>query len=128
MSDWYDKYIADVAKVSAYDPLLNDNIDFTDTDWGVGSTTLGASKLNACLSEFWVSNEYIDLSVEANRRKFIDSSGKPVDLGSDGSTPTGTAPLIYLPNPSGTFENNAGTGGNFTVTGALTACADSPSD
>jgi len=70
----------------------------------------------------------LDLSSTANRRKFISAEDKPVDLGSDGSTPTGTAPLIFLSNPTATWQNNLGSGGNFNENGALTDAGDSPSD
>ena len=60
---------------------------------------------------------------ESNRRKFIDSAGKPVDLGADGSTPTGSSPLIYLSLREGEgaeqFAVNRGTGIDFTVRGSV---------
>lgn len=34
-------------------------------------------------------------TVEFNRRKFIDASGNPIDLGSDGSLLTGKAPIEF---------------------------------
>jgi hypothetical protein len=63
--------------------------------------------------------------------KFI-SGGKPVDLGADGSEPTGTAPAIFLRRApaaaAATFATNLGTGGNFSIEGTLTAAPTSPSD
>jgi len=102
------------------------------SDWSrdphtIGATDTGGSKLDACLSELYFNmDEYLDFSIAANRLKFRDALGAPVDLGADGSTPTGTAPAIYLPNPFGTFQTNAGSGGDFTVVGALAACATTP--
>lgn len=59
-------------------------------------------------------------------------TGKPVDLGADGSIPTGTAPTIFLRRAplaaASTFATNLGTGGDFTITGALTNAPSSPSD
>lgn len=121
-------YVDDVDKlnVSTY---VDDNIDFTQTNHYIASNEASGNLLNGCLSELYINyDEYIDLSIEANRRLFIDASVKPVDLGSDGSTPTGNAPIGYWNNPFGSFETNKGTGGNMTVTGALTECASSPSD
>ena len=107
----------------------NDTIDWTRTDnFALGAHLTGADQMNGCLSEFYLTNEYLDLSIAANLQKFRTTGGQPEDPSSDGSTPTGTSPLIYLPNAFGTFQTNAGTGGNFTVTGALEACASSPSD
>ena len=42
----------------------------------------------------------------------------PVDCGSDGTTPTGTAPAIYMRNDINAYGTNAGTGGNFDTNGA----------
>lgn len=120
-------YFGDTAEVSGATGT-DDTIGYLRADWSVGAKVNATQKTNACISELFFTDEYLDLSVEANRRKFIDASGKPVDLGSDGSTPTGTQPRVYFPNAFGTFEQNAGSGGDFTVTGALTACASSPSD
>ena len=98
--------------------------------YGIGGGSNPTSEsFNGCISEFYFNtDEFLDFSDEDNRRKFRSSGGKPVELGSDGSDPTGNSPLIYLPNAFGSFETNAGTGGNFTVTGALADCSDSPSD
>lgn len=49
------------------------------------------------LSELYVNyGESLDLDVEANRRKFITAEGEPVDLGADGSEPTGNQPDFYF--------------------------------
>lgn len=104
------------------------SVDFTATDWRIGANFADILRYSGCLSEVWFGpGQALDLSIEANRRKFIDADGKPVDLGADGSTPTGTAPLIYLNGDATSFQTNAGTGGDFTVTGALEDCATSPS-
>lgn len=47
-------------------------------------------------------------------------SGAPVDLGSDGSVPLGTAPLVYMSGATVDWHTNKGTGGGFTEVGALT--------
>ena len=64
----------------------------------------------------------------ATRRKFISASGKPVDLGSDGSAPTGSPPAIFLSGDASEFATNKGIGGAFTVTGTLTDASTSPSN
>ena len=60
-------------------------------------------------------------------RKF-NIDGCPVDLGADGSTPTGTAAAAYFSRPHGAapsvFATNRGTGGTFTLTGSLTTLDD----
>jgi hypothetical protein len=87
----------------------------------IGRVHSGANLLEGAIQEIFVERDtYTDFSVAANRRKFITADGKPVPLGSDGSTPTGTQPLIYLRDPYNSFETNYGSLGDFTVTGALT--------
>lgn len=98
-----------------------------NVDWGVGGKPAASQLFNGCLAEFYYTQEWFDISVEANRRKFISPSLKPVSLGADGSKPTGTAPLIYE-----TFKEldgtNSGSGGDFSVTGTIDRCLTSPSN
>lgn len=74
----------------------------------------------------------LDLSNPANVQKFRSTLGKPVNLGTDGSIPTGTAATVYQHLDDGeaaaNFATNRGSGGNFTITGTLTTFATSPSD
>jgi len=119
-------FINNINDEAAGSTETDDTIDYTAADWFIGANNAGAAKLNGCLSEFYLNTaEFLDISNAANRAKFI-SGGKPVDLGADGSTPTGTAPIIYASD--GDPSTNAGGGGNFSITGALSACSDSPSD
>lgn len=122
-------YIND-ADVRAGSPTLNNGlIDYTTADLGIYSNVGGTSKFQCDATEFYFNFvEYVDITVEANRRKFIDAAGKPVDLGADGSTPTGSQPIIYLKNPHTSYEVNLGYGGDFIANGSLTAGSSSPSD
>ncbi len=102
-------------------------IDYTVADHALGADAGGGSEINACISDFYFNMaEYLDFSVTANRRKFTNASDKPVDLGSDGSIPTGTAPIMYFSGDTSTWHTNAGTGGGFTENGALTDCGTDP--
>ena len=123
------KYINDTIEVGTdtLEPAAG-TIDWSQGTWGVGADNSGTLKLNEDFAEFYLTNEFLDLSVEANRRKFIDASGKPVDLGADGSTPTGTAPLIYLSGATDAWHTNKGSGAGFAENGAITDAATSPSD
>lgn len=99
---------------------VNDTIDYTDTNWAIGSQVSGNLKLNGSLGEFWFSPTRLDLST--NITNFRTAAGKAVNVGADGSAP-GVTPLVYLSLRSSTasdFATNRGTGGNFSVTGALT--------
>ena len=125
-------YISDVADQSVT-TRTDDTIDYTDTDWTVGALQPGTAKMNGCLAEvYFAPGQYLDFSVITNRRKFISSSLRPVYLGSDGSLPTGTAPLVYFHLDDGeavaNFATNRGTGGDFTITGTLATGSTSPSD
>ena len=114
---WY------VDGVSVSSPTIgaytNTNIDFTNTSHGIGARGNGSDKFDGQIGFLYVSQEYIDFSSEANRLKFFDAFNHPVDLGSDGSTPTGTQPLIYL-NKGFHSGTNLGSGGNFTPQGTPT--------
>jgi len=68
------------------------------------------------LSQVWINDEYVDLSSSTNRAKFYNA-GSPVDLGSDGSTPTGNQPKIFL---DGYNTSNNGTLGDDLTTGSIT--------
>ncbi len=116
-------YINDVSSYT--DIAYIDDIIDLDTEglWRIGASTSGAAsgKLDGDIADLRIDfGTYIDLSVEANRRKFISSSGRPVDLGSDGSVPTGSAPDIFLSGDTATWHTNDGVGGGFTENGALT--------
>lgn len=95
--------------------------------YSVGAATAGGNKFNGSISElYFAPGQYLDFSVESNRRKFIDADGLPVSLGADGSTPTGVAPIVYLKGDYTAFGVNSGTGGDFTLTGALQEASTTP--
>lgn len=130
-------YLNDVDRKNVTAGPTNRTVPLGSTDqWSVGTyppVDGGGDLQDGGIAElYFAPGQYLDLSVEANRRKFISSGGKPVNLGATGSVPTGTAPLIYLHLDDGETANNfainrAGNG-NLTVTGALTTYASSPSD
>lgn len=125
-------YVNDVS-TGTFTRFQDTDVDNTLMDWIIGAMFNGSSKLDGGLAEFYFAPEqYLDMSTEANRRKFISAAGKPVSLGADGSLPTGTAPRVYQHLDDGeaaaNFATNRGTGGNFSVTGSLTTFSSSPSD
>lgn len=63
----------------------------------------GASSYVGGVKMLWMAARFIDFSVEANRRKFWNADGSPVDLGADGSTGLDTPPEIYLPGAPGDY-------------------------
>lgn len=112
-------YVDDVSKGGTPSTLTDDDIDHTTNNWAVGAQVNGNSSVHGALAELYFALEYLDISVEANRRKFISANGNRVYLGADGSTPTGTQPLIYAPD--GDPSDNLGSGGNFTAQGSPTS-------
>lgn len=127
-------YISDVSDYIEVH-YTNLDIDYTQTKWNVGvlNALSGANIFNGGMAElYFATGQYLDFSLAANRRKFITATGKPVNLGVDGSRPTGVVPIVYLRVADGaaasTFANNLGSGGNFTITGALDTTSTSPSD
>lgn len=123
-------YVSDTnAESSAGDGQAAFDIDYQEGNYGVGGfETAGSPEhlFDGDLADVWFTNEYIDFSVQGNRRKFIGPTGGALDLGVTGQLPTGTAAKVYQRGPASAFAANLGTGGNFTVTGALTDSADDP--
>lgn len=117
----------DSADVRSASPTLTDsNIDYTRTEWHAGEGSY-ENAWNGCLAEIYLHvGTTLDISVQANREKFRSSGGTPVNLGADGSTPTGSQPIIYFKNAAASFGTNSGSGGNFTVGGTLDVCGSAP--
>lgn len=127
-------YVNDSSDLAAGSTLTDDTIDYTLADWGVGAKPDASTFLfNGCIAEFYFApGQFMDFSSASNRRKFISGEGKPVFLGNDGSTPTGTIPQLMLHLANGeavaNFATNRAAGGNFSITGTLTTGSTSPSD
>ena len=99
--------------------------DLTGGTSGILSDNNGSQNLNGKIAGLYIDQTYTDFSQESNRNKFIDQLGYPIDLGADGSEPTGSSPLVYMKfDNTASFGTNVGTGGNYTVNGAVTSGAD----
>lgn len=83
---------------------------------------------SSCIGDIWWTDQttFTDLSIVANRRKFINADLTPVDLGSNGEIPFGTPPRVFLscaPGGAATdFTANAGTGGSFAPALSFGSC------
>ena len=109
------------------------NVDYTVTEWNIGARSDGVALYDGCLAELYFNSvTYLDVTQAANLAKWRTVGGKPEDLGVDGSTPTGTAPIVYQRIADGaaasSFATNLGSGGNFSITGTLDTGSSSPSD
>lgn len=126
VSNLYVNNVSDKTVIA--DATLGFNVDYTSGAWGAMAAQNASQKFNGCEAEiYFAPGKFLDFTIAGNRAKFIDGNGKPVSLGADGSTPTGTAPILYLPNAFGTVGANAGTGGNMTANSSPTACSTGPS-
>jgi hypothetical protein len=115
----------DEVDVNVEDTATNDTIDYTKGSWGIGAAPAGGAKYNGRLSDLYFSQEYIDLSTQANRWKLRNRIKKPVYLGDDGSNPTGNQPIIYMDfQTSG--QNLGSSGDSFTVVGSPTSVDGPP--
>jgi len=98
-------------------------INFALTPVNIGVRKTGASTsdpMNGQISELYLSSSYIDFSQEANRLKFRDCFGNPVDLSAQITAQSIPTPIVYARFPPTSFGTNSGTGGDFTVTGTIT--------
>lgn len=119
-------YVDDVEE-AAPSTVVDDTIDYTKDRAAIASID-GIPFFDGEMSELYFTTEFIDISVEANRRKFITSDGKPADLGADGSTPTGNQPIVYISGDASVWNDgtNLGSGGDFVMSGAVTDSNNEP--
>lgn len=98
-------------------PPFNFNIANTINiwEWNVAGTI--ASGSHPALGDAWLHNTpaFVDLSVVANRRRFINADLTPVNLGDTGTEPFGYQPAMYMSiRPGGVAADillNRGLGG-----------------
>jgi hypothetical protein len=74
--------------------------------------------LNPIMARFFRADPYIYwgtyLNPATELSKFRNpSTGKPVDLGANGATPTGASPIGFFSGPVATWHQNKGIGGNI---------------
>ncbi len=123
-------YVDDVAHVSNA-ATADYTICYSADQWRIGG--LSSGQLDADVADMFASlGTFIDLRVDANRRLFIDPTGKPVDLGTNCSAivaATGAVTTGCFTGPVAMWNKNKGTGGGFDLGGAVLAAAPtSPSD
>lgn len=120
---------ADDANVGAN---TDEVFDYTRFGHAVGSLeSVRANTWDAEVADYYQNwQEFLDMTVVANRRKFRDAAGKPVDLGIDGALPTGTGPRVFFTGDAAVWNagTNAGTSQDFTMHGGVTDATSSPSD
>lgn len=114
-------YVNNTPDVGTYSFYENTSISFSDiTGSYIGRSNTVAQYFYGKLSEFYFTTEYIDFSQEANRLKFRDAFGNPVDLAPQIAAGTLPNPAIYMRFDPANFGKNSGTGGDFVVNGTIT--------
>ena len=99
---------------------LDENIDLTVNNWKICAAGNNSAKYAGEIFGLWIDPNHISAAQAAN---FITPDGFYVDLGTDGSNPTGTAPNMYFQGDYLNFGDNTGSTGaanDFTVSGAPT--------
>lgn len=124
-------YVNGTSRLGASTTFVDSAVRWSNSRAAIGrhySTVSDMERLDGCLGQFYLNTaEYVDLSNSTNRAKFYDATlignypPGAVSLGSDGSTPTGTAPTVFLNNAYTDFGTNLGTGPDFTES-SVTAC------
>lgn len=115
---------------------LSDNADaitvnHTTADFDLMGQSASNDPWNGCVAEWFLD---IDAAYSTDETKFRGADGKPVDLGLDGSGPSGSQPLAYFSvredEDEDDFLVNKGFGGNIVMEdgGPLVIGSDSPSD
>ena len=123
-------YKNDTVSDGTWSDHFNSNIDWTRNQYSIGSKINEGNKFNGDLGPIWIDNTYLDITVESNRRKFISASGTPVDLGSDGSIPTGSQPKVYIRGEASVWnsaDNNKGSTSDYSeIGGTITDSSNEP--
>jgi hypothetical protein len=115
-------YVNDVLIDSNINRAADETIGYGNSAWG-GEQSTAFNGIQGMIAEgYFAQNQYLDMTVTANRRKFnqLTPGGLllPVSLGTTGATPTGVAPICYIHIDHGEVASNLslnrGTGGTQT--------------
>lgn len=121
--------VDDLASTGGSNATMTFSMDAVDCYVGdYGQAPGGAGAYVGCASNLYFAiGESLDLTTSSNVELFRAADGTPENLGSDGSRPTGTQPIVYLRGDAAGFATNYGSGGDFSVAaGSLTDCASTP--
>ena len=104
----------------------NANIDFPSiAKCYINAENTGSDNRASQIASLYFSTSYIDFSQEANRLKFVDGLGYPVDLQPAIDAGDISTPLIHMKfDDTSALGTNSGTGGDFTINGTVTSGAD----
>ena len=114
---------SDITSSFTWYSYFNTNFIHSDSRVNIGARLndgVPGGAFDGKLSEFYFTTDYIDFSQEANRLKFRDAFGNPVDLRPQIAAGTLPNPAIYMRFDPANFGKNDGTGGDFVVNGTIT--------
>jgi len=99
--------------------LIAGTVDYVGpSDWGAMGRAIGTDPYDGDVTFFYFDDAYIDLSVSANRDKFLQDN-----IGASGDGPTGSDPIVYLTGDASEWNDvggiNLGTGGPFYMSGEV---------
>lgn len=125
-------YVNDVSDYLDYSAPIVGTMEYSQLNQI--QTGSGGQRLIGDLADVYINlSTFIDFTVTGNRRKFIDGSGNAVNLGVDGSLPTGTQPEFFYGGIGATTTSwitnlgSTGSQSDFIVeTGLLTGAATNP--
>ena len=112
-------FINDVSQTLATNTKNNLFIDSSRTGAGIADQPAGGFGLEGRLAGVYLDYTYRDLSVEANRRLFIDDDGLYV------TPPTSGIISVPMDDPADPGRND-GTGGDFTLNGVVAQSGRGP--
>lgn len=119
-----------VAQSGVSTSAVSSSLTLNQTPVTVGVRADLQQPLKAGMAELWMADSFFDISQASIRNKWRDeTTGKPVNLGVDGSAP-GVTPQIYLNQADAAWIQNQGSGTDFVKggPGSFAAFSSSPSD
>lgn len=116
-SDTFQVYWDDVP-LATNTPYINTVNFMGDAPIGACSSSGSNPYTGDIDSYFYEKNQFLDLSVETNRRKFYNADGTLKDIGADGSGVFSTPAMMYFRGNASEWTSKAGTEG-WTVNGTL---------
>ena len=110
----------DVTNDITWAAYVDDEIRFQQSNWAVGALGGPSSAYKGRLCNMFLDYTYRDLTVESNRRLFVNSvdSGTRIEP-APFNTMEALNPILFMPMKNGpTATDNFGTGGNFLTDSA----------
>ena len=100
------------------------DIDWTTTQWAINANTSGGDVYTGDFDACLISDTFIDLDTTAGLNKLFATNGLFKDWGAAGVNINGGSELVVIQGANAAALNggtaNSGTGGAFTMTGAVT--------